>query len=86
MFLEIMTENNDGDVPSTADLTEWATTYGLTMPVLADSEGVMWQFATSGSVGYPYTILLDRGVVVESVGTANVGEMDDLLDGSDTGG
>jgi len=79
MFLEIIIENNDSESPSVDDLTEWADTYGLTMPVLADAgSSVLYTYA-SGSIGLPYTVLLDRGVVVESVGSASVGEMDDLL-------
>ncbi len=81
MFLEIMIENNDSVTPSVDELGEWADTYGLTMPVLADQdEAVMYTYA-SGSIGLPYTVLLDRGVVVESVGSASVGDMDGLLGG-----
>jgi peroxiredoxin len=79
MFLEIIIENNDSETPSVEDLGEWADNYGLTMPVLADEgESVLYSYAT-GSIGLPYTVLLDRGVVVDSVGSASVGEMDDLL-------
>lgn len=79
MFLEIIIENNDSESPSVDELGEWADTYGLTMPVLADAgSSVLYTYA-SGSIGLPYTVLLDRGVVVESVGSASVGEMDDLL-------
>lgn len=81
MFLEIMIENNESEIPSVEDLGEWAGTYGLTMPVLSDAESVVYQFATGGSIGLPYTVLLDRGAVVESVGTASVGDMDSLLGG-----
>lgn len=87
MFLEVMIENNDSETPSVDDLAEWAGTYGLTMPVLADEgETVVYSFATGGSIGLPYTVLLDRGEVVESVGSATTSDMDQLLGGSDTGG
>lgn len=81
MFLEIIIENNEEEIPSVEDLGEWAGTYGLTMPVLADAESVVYQFTTGGSFGLPYTVLLDRGAVVESVGSASVGDMDSLLGG-----
>lgn len=79
MFLEVIIENNESEVPSVEDLGEWAGTYGLTMPVLADANSVLYDFATGGSVGLPYTVLLDRGAVVDSVATASVGDMDELL-------
>lgn len=81
MFLEVIIENNDYEVPSVEDLQEWAGTYGLSMPVLADADQVLYEFATGGSVGLPYTVLLDRGLVVESVGSASTSDMDELLTG-----
>ncbi|MSP56359.1 MAG: hypothetical protein EXR69_12265 [Myxococcales bacterium] len=81
MFLEVIIENNEGEVPSVEDLAEWAGTYGLTMPVLADAESIIYSFATGGSIGLPYSVLLDRGAVVDEVGTASVSDMDDLLGG-----
>jgi hypothetical protein len=80
MFLEVIIENNESEVPSVEDLNTWADTYGLTMPVLADEPQMAYQFATGGSMGLPYTVLLDRGVVVQpNVGTASVSQMDSLL-------
>ena len=80
MFLEVIIENNDSVVPSVDDLNTWADTYGLTMPVLADEPQMVYQFATGGSIGLPYTVLLDRGVVVQPhIGSASVSEMDSLL-------
>ena len=81
MFLEIIIENADSAPPSLEDLQEWSGTYGLTMPVLADSGSAVLYTYASGSIGLPYTVLLDRGVVVKSVGSASVTEMDDLLGG-----
>ncbi len=79
MFLETMIQNNDDADPSQEDLTTWASTYGLTMPVLSDvGEGVVYSFA-SGSIGLPYTVLIDRGEVVSIVGTASTSDMDTLL-------
>ena len=79
MFWEVMIENNESVTPSVEELGEWADTYGLTMPVLADEgEQMLYSFAT-GSIGLPYTVLIDRGMVVTSVGSASVSEMDELL-------
>lgn len=78
MYLSVLIENLDSQVPSQEDLTAWATTYGLTMPVLSDAEEVVYDFA-SGSIGLPYTVLLDRGEVVSNVGSASFADMDELL-------
>lgn len=82
MFLEVIIENNQNQVPSVEDLNTWADTYGLTMPVLADEQQIVYQFATGGSIGLPYTVLLDRGMVVQDgIGSASVSQMDSLLGG-----
>ncbi len=69
MVLEVITENNDYEVPSQADLQEWADTYSLTMPVLADAESMLWTYAEDegGSVGLPFTVVIDRGVVIDTI-------------------
>ncbi len=78
MFWEVIIENNDSAAPSVEDLGEWADSYGLTMPVLAD--GGMISSFVSGSYGLPYTMVIDRGMVIdENIGTASVSQMDELL-------
>lgn len=70
MIIEAITEIDDGSAPSTEDLVTWADTYGLTMPVVADEgSALMWQYAADegGSVGLPFTVVIDRGVVIESI-------------------
>jgi hypothetical protein len=69
MVLEIITENNDGEVPSQEDLQWWAGEYDLTMPVLADAEGIMWDYAADegGSVGLPFTVVVDRGEKIDTI-------------------
>jgi hypothetical protein len=75
MILEIMTEDSAGGTVEEAELVEWADTYGLTMPVVSDpNSSVMWSFATGGSVGLPYTVLIDQGMVVETVGGGSIDE------------
>lgn len=52
------------------DLEDWADRYGLTMPVLSDRNSeLMWQYAADagGSVGLPFTVVLDRGVVIDTI-------------------
>ena len=70
MILEVITENSENQVPSQDDLIYWADTYGLTMPVLADANQVMWSYAQGanmgGSVGLPFTVVLDPGVDIYS--------------------
>ena len=50
MVLEVMIETEDGSVPKTRDLEDWADTHGLTMPVLADANSEqMWSYASGMS-------------------------------------
>ena len=80
MFWEVIIENNESVTPSVEELGEWADTYGMTMPVLADDGSAMLYSYASGSVGLPYTMVIDRGMVIDgNVGTAPVSQMDDLL-------
>lgn len=79
MFLEILIETADYEQPTQENLEEWAGTYGLTMPVLSDPGSATLYTYASGGIGLPYTMLIDRGMVVTSVGSASVSQMDELL-------
>lgn len=82
MILEIITETEDYATPEQADLQEWADTYGLTMPVLADAEDLMWDYAADegGSVGLPFTVVIDRGMVIDTIQSgANSTRAEELL-------
>ena len=54
------------------DAAEWANTYGLTFPVLADPSNTGWNYigtdpTINGSYGLPNSQLLSAGMVVEKV-------------------
>ncbi len=68
MVLEVMIENNAGTTPTVAELGDWADTYGLDMPVLADKNSQVLASYAQGSIGLPYIVVLDRGVVVKKIG------------------
>lgn len=74
MVLEVMIELEDSSVPEPDDLERWADTYGLSVPVLADPNAeIMWKFAadSGGSVGLPFTVILDEGVVIDSIASGS---------------
>jgi peroxiredoxin len=74
MVLEIITETDDGSPADVEDLNTWADTYGLTMPVLSDPDSaLMWQYAANegGDVGLPFTVVIDRGVVIDSIASGS---------------
>jgi hypothetical protein len=79
MFWEVIIENAESSSPTQDDLVEWSDTYGLTMPVLADAGSQMLYSFATGGVGLPYIVVVDRGMVVHSVGNGNLTEMDELL-------
>ncbi|GDX79801.1 hypothetical protein LBMAG42_16120 [Deltaproteobacteria bacterium] len=70
MVVEAITEIDDGSAAGQSDLQDWADEFGLTMPVVADPESaLMWKYAAGfdGSVGLPFTVVIDRGVVIDSI-------------------
>ena len=80
MVLETIIENENYEPADQAGLKLWADTYALTIPVISDANSTnMYTYATGG-VGLPFTVLLDRGVVVDTV-TASEADIDPLLDG-----
>lgn len=79
MVIDAIIENNDSESPSQDDLVEWADTYGLEIPVVADAgSGVLYSYATGG-VGLPYKVLIDRGMVITHVGDATDADVEALL-------
>ena len=78
MLLELIIENNQNEPPTQEDLVDWADNYGLTMPVLSDGdETVMWRYSSGG---LPTLVLIDHGMVLESVDEgAHEAEIDALL-------
>lgn len=81
MFLEVLIENIDYETPSQAELQQWRDTYGLKMPVLADANStIMYKYAAGmNSIGLPFTVVLDRGLVVEKI-NGSLSDMDQLLE------
>ncbi len=67
-----------------ADLQEWSDEFGLTMPVLSDPGGeFMWSHIEGPSVGLPYVVLLDEGVVIHTLEWATVDDAINLAEGRD---
>lgn len=62
IIITMHSENTDYETPSTEDLMDWAETYGLSTPVVAEASAV--GDYVSGSYGIPYQILLGPGMVV----------------------
>ncbi len=68
MIMNVIIEDESSNAPDQDDLVAWSEQYGLTMPVVADAgSSTLYSYATGGSIGLPFTALLDRGVLVESV-------------------
>jgi hypothetical protein len=68
MIMNVIIEDEGSNAPDQDDLVAWSEQYGLTMPVVADAgSSTLYSYATGGSIGLPFTALLDRGVLVESV-------------------
>ena len=70
VIIQAMLDNEDYDVPSQDDLTRWADTYGLTIPLFTDVRSQMRSFVGASGAsapGMPYTALIDRGGMIIDV-------------------
>ncbi|MFT5679787.1 MAG: peroxiredoxin [Myxococcota bacterium] len=64
VYLSVMVENTDATPPQVSDAAAWASTFGLTHPVLADTEASQDIYA---QVAYPTLVIIDRDMtIVES--------------------
>lgn len=74
MVMNVIIEDENYEEADLADLEAWSGEYGLTMPVVSDPGGAyMWTYlGGGGSVNLPFMVLLLRGEVVDTVGTATV--------------
>ena len=66
-----MAENYNYQTPNQSDLMDWANSYGITHPVVADpdfNEAVQYLWANpqfNGTIGLPNMQLISSGMVVE---------------------
>ena len=66
MLLTVLIEDDNGDPVDLYDCQEWARRYGLTFPVLADSDKDAWRiYAGEGYV--PKNVFIDRNMVIRHV-------------------
>lgn len=78
--IQALIEDMNNETPTSAELTDWADTYDLTFPVVADpDEAGLYSFA-SGSVFLPYRVLVGRGMhVVDDSGGVTDSTVRDLV-------
>lgn len=66
MVVTLLTSDAQNNVADDADCNEWAQAYGSTHPILADDVGLSWN-VMDGGYGYPFYMLLDKGMVIEKI-------------------
>ncbi len=81
MVITLLGENIYGQTPSRADLQEWAQSFGIHHPVLADSNfQVTARFIDGNQIALPTMQLLDRGLVIQvRDGWVSEGQVEQLL-------
>jgi thiol-disulfide isomerase/thioredoxin len=57
-YITVMPENFEYETPSTEDLVAWADAFGITAPIIADSE--RWSDNLVTGNAYPRVLLIDR--------------------------
>lgn len=58
MYVTMLSQDNEGDVPGTDVLESWADYFGITAPVLSDDAGIADQVV--GAEGFPRLMLIGR--------------------------
>jgi len=61
VYLAAMQENKDGKRPDSDDAARWASSFGLSHPVLADADQFNDDYAVSG---YPTVVVIDREMTI----------------------
>jgi len=65
MVITLLGENMAGQTPSQGQLQEWAGSFNLNHPVVADDGmSVLFSYVEGNSVGLPSFSVLDEGAVV----------------------
>ncbi|MCO4747481.1 MAG: hypothetical protein KC912_21955 [Proteobacteria bacterium] len=60
--MTLLIENNSRQPPSLEELGLWASTYGITHPVVADNYGsVLFRYVDGTSVGLPSKTIVEAG-------------------------
>ena len=62
VFLSVLPQNYSGDVPSEADLDEWAERHGIEEPLLSDGSGYSAQIVPDAA--WPRLLILHRDLTV----------------------
>jgi peroxiredoxin len=62
MYITLLSQDNDGEVPDTEVLTSWADYFGITAPVLSDDAGIA--DLVVGADGFPRLQLIGRDMRV----------------------
>jgi thiol-disulfide isomerase/thioredoxin len=63
MYLTLLGEDTQGDVPDVDEIMTWATDYVITAPVLSDPDRHSYDIVPDGT--YPRVIIINRELVVE---------------------
>ncbi len=71
-------EDLDKDTVDSADAATWADQYGISSPVLADSDGSVWERWKDGELR-PQIIVIDRELGIRFRGTGGNGHEEGLL-------
>jgi thiol-disulfide isomerase/thioredoxin len=62
MYLTLLGEDTQGDIPDVDELVTWASDYGITAPVLSDPDQHVYDIVPDGT--YPRVVIINRELVV----------------------
>jgi hypothetical protein len=62
MYITVLPENIEAEVPDQADLAYWAESFAIDVPVLSDGSG--WGYDLEPNETWPNVLILDRQMKV----------------------
>ncbi len=67
-IISVLVDNENRDPATVKDAKKWALTYGITYPVLADTQAAVWNIYNEED-GVPLNLIIDRDLVIKFKGT-----------------
>ncbi len=66
IYISVLPENGDGEIPTLEDLEYWAELHEITAPIVADDEGHSYEVVVPGKDAFPAVVVIGRDMRVHT--------------------